>query len=48
MNNQEFFGMTVNVANGKTYWQAGGFATVAELVYHEDKKRELGDHSNLR
>ena len=34
MNNQEFFGMTVNVANGKTYWQAGGFATVAELVHH--------------
>ena len=37
MNDQEFFGMTINVVNGKTYWQAGGFATVGELVYHVRK-----------
>ena len=39
MDNQEFFGVTVNVVTGKTYWQAGptkrgGFATLGELVYH--------------
>jgi len=39
MNNQEFFGVTVNVVNGKTYWQAGatkrgGFISKAELINH--------------
>ena len=39
MNDQEFFGVTVNVVNGKTYWQAGptkrgGFASKAELIHH--------------
>lgn len=39
MNDQEFFGVTVNVANGKTYWQAGetkrgGFTSKAELINH--------------
>jgi hypothetical protein len=39
MSDQEFFGVTVNAVNGKTYWQAGaskrgGFISKAELINH--------------
>ena len=34
MNKQEFYGVTVNVLNGKTYWQTGSYRSVADLVKH--------------
>ena len=34
MNDQKFYGMTVNVVGGQTYWQIGGYESVAELINH--------------
>ena len=34
MGKQEFFGVTINVLNDRTFWQTGGFASVAELIKH--------------
>jgi len=34
MDNQKFYGMTVNVVGGKTYWQIGGYESIADLVNH--------------
>lgn len=42
---QEFFGVTVNVLNGRTYWQTGRFASVADLVKHV--KRYSRSHKHL-
>ena len=34
MPKQEFYGMTVDVINGTTYWQRGSFATTSDLIKH--------------
>ena len=34
MKKENFYGMTVDVVNGRTYWQKGSFSTIAELVKH--------------
>ena len=34
MKKQEFYGVTVNVVNGKTYWQTASYRSVADLVKH--------------
>ena len=45
MSKQEFFGVTVNVVNGRTFWQTGSFASVADLVKHV--KRYSRSHKHL-
>ncbi len=45
MGKQEFFGVTVNVLNGRTFWQTGRFASVDELIKHV--KRYSRSHKHL-